>query len=85
MSNLTVVLMGLGTVFFGLICIIFLCYIMSAIVKLFVKPEKKEDVKPEKSDTIQNKGEFVAAISAAIAEDLGKDISAIRITKIKKI
>jgi Na+-transporting methylmalonyl-CoA/oxaloacetate decarboxylase gamma subunit len=58
---------------------------MSAIVKLFVKPEKKEDVKPEKSDTIQNKGEFVAAISAAIAEDLGKDISAIRITKIKKI
>ena len=34
---------------------------------------------------IANRGEVIAAISSAIAEKLGKDVKAIRITSIKKI
>ena len=33
LSNVYVALMGLGTVFFGLICIVILCKIMSAVMK----------------------------------------------------
>jgi len=38
-----------------------------------------------RTEQIPNRGEFVAAISAAIAEDMGKDVSSIRILSIKKI
>ena len=37
------------------------------------------------AEPIANKQEFIAAVSAAIAEDMGTDISAIRIKSIKKI
>ena len=47
-------LMGMGTVFFGLICIVALCCLMSA-------------------------------VSAALAEELGTDISGIRILSLKKL
>ena len=36
-SNLFVVLMGIGTVFFGLICIILLCMAMSAVCRSMEK------------------------------------------------
>lgn len=42
-------------------------------------------VQPVISQDIPNRQEFVAAVSAAIAESMGKDISAIRILSIKKI
>lgn len=74
-SNVFVCLMGLGTVFVGLICIIILCKVMSF---LCMKVESKKNVIP-------NRQEFVAAVSAAIAEDLGEDISAIRIISITKL
>ena len=34
---------------------------------------------------IENRGELVAAISAAVAEELGKDVSGIRILSIKRL
>ncbi len=94
MSNTFVVLMGMGTVFIGLICIIFVCTIMSALVNSF----SKKDQPTNSSDNTQNKTpqspnrapdvpitpEFVAAVTAAIAEYSGKDISGIRIHSIKK-
>lgn len=89
MEILYVVLMGLGVVFTGLICIIIICSIMSRICRIF---EKKSDKEPsavsnsfESNDKIENRGELVAAISAAIAEEEGKDISSIRILSLKKI
>ncbi len=88
MSNLFVVSMGIGIVFFGLVFIIFLCLIMSAIIKLF---EKKSNSKtpvvpaPAVEEKEENRQEIIAAVSAAVAEDLGKDISAIRILSFKKI
>lgn len=92
MSNAFVVLMGIGTVFVGLICIIILCKIMSAVIRLFQKsPENKiEQATPVQntspaSKAIPARGELSAAIAAAIAEYTGKDISGIRILSIKKL
>lgn len=89
-----VVVLGVGIVFFGLVCIVLLCSIMSAIMKAFEKP-KAEDSSDAVSSTadstlsanqpIENKQELIAAVSAVIAEDMGTDIEAIRIKSIKRI
>jgi len=86
-STWTVIGIGLGTVFTCLVCLVIICYLMSIVAKLFVK-EKKEEVKQTAQKPqagIANKGEFVAAIAAAIAEDLGCELSGIRVKSIKKI
>ncbi len=76
-----VVCMGLGTVFVGLICIIIICKIMS----VFCKERKGEAPVNEIPTVIENRQEIIAAVSAALAEDLGTDISAIRVLSFKKI
>ena len=87
-SNTFVIAMGVGTVFISLICIVLLCKIMSLLCGA-KKNEKKEE--PAKNDVapvqtvIPNRGEAVAAIAAAIAEELGTDVTGIRILSIKKI
>ncbi len=89
MSNTFVVCMGIGVVFFGLLCIVILTSIMGAICK--TNSQKQTDVKktitsaPVVSETIPNRQEMIAAVSAAIAEELGTDISAIRVHSFKKI
>ena len=94
-SNGLVIGMGLGVVFFGLICIIFLIWALGKIINLLVKdkpgeaPVKAAPVAaapaPAASGQIPNRPEFVAAVSAAIAEELGTDINKIQIISIKKI
>ena len=93
-SNGFVVAMGIGTVFVGLIAIVILC----KIVGFFCNAGKKEkpveapmasiapavakatsDLSPEK------RREVIAAVSAALAEEMGTDISAIRIHSFKKL
>ena len=94
-SNTFVVLMGLGTVFFGLICIILLSTIMSKVCQLL---EKKPAAAPAEETpaaahaapaaevaAVPDRQAMIAAISAAIAEDLGTDISGIRIRSLKHI
>ena len=93
MSNGFVVAMGVGTVFIGLICIIVLCTIMSALYKCFSKQGKQTAVPEAKasasasaaSDTILDRPAFIAAVSAAVAEDLGTDVSGIRIHSVKRV
>jgi sodium pump decarboxylase gamma subunit len=87
-----VVGLGLGMVFFGLICIIALCYILGAIIRAFEsrKPapaaaQPTEQVASAQTESIAKNGALIAAISAAIAEDMGTDVSAIRIKSIKKL
>ena len=82
--------MGIGTVFVGLICIIVICYIMGAIINAFEKRKPAPEVKPAPAVSaapapIENKGELIAVISAAIAEELGEDVEAIRIKSIRKV
>ena len=83
-SGAFVSLMGMGTVFFGLICLIVLTGIMGRIVgrKAAVK-ETAAPPAPAVSNAVDPA--FVAAVSAAIAEDLGIDITGIRILAIKKL
>lgn len=89
-SHLFVCLMGLGTVFLGLLCIICLCKLMSTLcIHLtntdHTQPTTEEVVPTSSPLQMPNHKQFVAAVSAAIAEDLGTDISAIRIVSIKKL
>lgn len=88
-NNFTVCGFGLGLTFVGLICIILICTIMGAICKKFIKEAPKAAEAPKaqspKATVIANKGEFVAAVSAAIAEDLGTDVSGIRVLSIKEL
>ena len=69
---------------FGLICLIALTYLMSAVVGRGKKaapapvpaaPQTAGEVTPE----------LVAAVSAALAEELGTDITGIRIVSMKKV
>ena len=85
--------MGLGTVFFGLACIIALCYLMSWVVQKIAKPvpvapattSAKPQAPVSTKSTITNRQEFIAAVSAVIAEELGTDVSAIRILSVKEL
>ncbi len=85
MQNWFVVVMGISTVFVALVLIIGLCYLI-ALVGKERKPKAEAPVSaPVSGDEIPNRAEFVAAVSAAIAEFSGTDASAIRILSIKKI
>ncbi len=88
MSNWFVVAMGIGTVFIGLACIIVLSYAMSTVVRKFAKaPAVTAAAAPAAPavETIPNRQAMIAAISAAIAEDMGTDLSGIRILSVKKL
>lgn len=90
LSNIFVVCMGMGVVFVGLIALIIICKIMGAICGAMIKEKPAEAVKAAAapaapapvSQEIPNRQEFVAAVAAAIAEDMGTDISRIRIHSI---
>ena len=87
MPNAFVVAMGIGTVFFGLICIIILSCIMSAICVRLGKKDKAAPVAAPAApvNVIPNRQALIAAVSAAIAEDMGTDPAGIRILSVKKI
>lgn len=88
LSSGLVVALGLGTVFVGLVSIIVLCYIMSAIVKLFEKGKKKEQAAGvqtvNNNAPIANKQELVAISCAVIAEELGTDVKNIKVVSFKR-
>ncbi|MBQ3817406.1 MAG: OadG family protein [Clostridia bacterium] len=88
MSNLFVVGMGTGTVFVGLIFLVILTYIMGLICRPRTKKSKfknEPEVIDKNNPEIENRQEIIAAVSAVIAEELGTDISAIKIHSFKKI
>ena len=84
---------GIGVVFVGLICIIFLTMVMSAVVRSFAKPEEtKPAISPaqmprakQAAAPVANKQELIAGICAVIAEELGTEVSNIRVTSFKKL
>ncbi len=78
--KLFVCLMGMGTVFFGLICLIALTMIMSAILG-----HGKQTAVPAAAPAPAVLPEVIAAVSAAVAEELGLDITGIRILSMKKL
>ena len=86
-SSLFVTLMGIGTVFFGLICIIFLTMAMGAILKGKEKaPAAAAAAAPAPAPKPQGmQPEIVAAITAALSEEVGISSRSMNIVNIKKI
>ena len=85
-----VVVMGVGVVFVSLVLIILICKVMGS---FFAKTNKAEETSaavvaaaPVAQNTvIENRQEIIAAVTAACAEEMGKDVSAIRVISFKKI
>lgn len=91
-SNLFVCLMGLCTVFIGLICIIALVSVMSNICIRTDRAMNKHATAPAApavaAPTVAASAvtpEMVAAVSAVIAEEMGASVDAIRIVSMKKL
>lgn len=90
-SPLFVTLMGIGTVFFGLICIIVLTTIMGAVLKSNAKPAPAPAAAPKAAApaapavNTAKEQEILAAVIAAVTEDLGPSASRMQITSINKI
>ncbi|MBQ1603797.1 MAG: OadG family protein [Oscillospiraceae bacterium] len=92
---LFVVLMGMGTVFFGLICIIFLTYLMGKVMGAVTKspapapaaaapvPTRAAAPAPAAPEGIAP--EVIAAITAALSEEVGIPSRGVNITNIKKL
>ena len=84
-----VVAMGVGVVFIGLVLIILICKIMG----LFFVESTKSDEKPvvaaapvaKTATTVENRQEIIAAVTAVCAEEMGKDVSALRVISFKKL
>ena len=88
-NHLFVCLMGMGTVFFGLICLVALSTLMSAVLRSVGK-QPAVSAPPVPVTTVPAAGaaitpELIAAISAAVAEDLGTDVTGIRILSVKPL
>ena len=89
----SVIGLGFGTVFVGLICLIFITKLMSLVTNSISSrktPQESEAVRSAApaeavSEQIADRGAFVAAVSCAIAETMGKDVKGLRIRSIKKI
>lgn len=87
-SDLFVVLLGLGTVFAGLLCIILLITVMSWLCSRTAPKASAPApaaVPAVNGDSGGVTPAMIAAVSAAIAEDMGTDVSAIRIVSMKKV
>lgn len=99
-DSLNVLLIGISVVFSGLLSLIGIIYLMSFIVRL-VRHEERPTKKhiPEQLPVSEHspipaprtallgasRRETVAAISAAIAESIGADVSGLRIVSIKRV
>lgn len=89
-STAFVCFFGVAVVFAGLVILIGLVYLLNLVSdKLLKDKAPAKSVAPvataTASDVIPNREELVAAVCAAIAEEEGTDISAIRVVSIKKV
>jgi len=91
-SPLFVTLMGIGTVFFGLICIIVLTTVMGSVLNPAPPPPPPGPRAPPGAAApaapavnTAKEQEILAAVIAAVTEDLGPSASRMQITSINKI
>ena len=82
--------LGIGTVFLGLVCIVILCSLVSFFCRKALGNSKKDAPVASApaaapAAPIANRSKIVAAVTAVIAEELGEDVSAIRVKSFKKI
>jgi sodium pump decarboxylase gamma subunit len=90
--------LGIAVVFIGLICIIGIVVLMNMVCRGFSKIQSAPaEASPAATSTpvsaapvaapapIENRQEIIAAVCAAVAEENGTDISAIRVISFKKL
>ena len=80
--------LGVVVVFVGLIAIVGLVLAMNKLCCRFLSKQAAPaptPATPAASATIENRAELVAAVCAAVAEEEGVDISALRVVSFKKI
>ena len=95
-----VIALGIAVVFVGLICIVGIIKIMNLLTSGTVKvqmasfeaaPTQAAPAQAPVAATapvaapIENRGEIIAAVCAAVAEENGTDVSAIRVISFKKL
>ena len=89
-----VIVMGVGTVFAGLLCVVLLCKILGAVCSLSegkTTTQSSAAAPAPAAATVAptpataNRGEIIAAIGVTIAEEIGVDANAIRIISIKRV
>lgn len=88
-----VMLLGMGIVFFGLICLILITILMSVVVRAMAgrkKAKQTEELPVAQSAApapapIANRPQFVAAIASAIAAYMGTDLDGLRIHSIRRV
>ena len=87
-----VILLGIAIVFGGLLLLIGLVDLMNACFRKAPNTNAPETSAPVQTvtpqpanTTIENKQELIAAICAAVAEENGTDINAIRVISFKKL
>ena len=88
-NSFFVCLMGIGTVFFGLVCIILLTKAMSAVCgrgsQTAAPAAPAAAPAPAAKAAPAEDASLIAAVSAVIAEEMGTSVSGIRILSMKKI
>ncbi len=89
-STLQVVIMGLVTVFVVLICLIGIIKLMGLIMVKIAERKAAPVVPAQAAAPAQvsptaDKQKLVAAIAAAIAEDMGTDVDHLRIHSIRRL
>lgn len=87
-TGIFVCLLGIGTVFFGLVCIIALTTAMSAILGRSSQTAPAAPATPAAAPTAAapaTDAALIAAVSAVIAEEMGTSVNGIRILSMKKI
>lgn len=85
-------MLGLGTTFFGLICIVFLIKIMGAIIFKLEKTDAPAAVAPTSAPVASPvtmvastaDSNLIAVISCALAEELGTDVSNVVVTSVTR-
>ena len=83
--------MGFLIVFIGLICLIALVAVLGKISASLLAEDGTKKEAPKAPATapaaapIANRDELIVAFSAAVAEELGTDVSAIRVVSFKEI
>ena len=91
---LFVAILGISIVMIGLTCIILLCVLMGKVCQLLDRTVGGEQTKSPlptalaplvENAPIPLKGELVAAITAAVAEELGTDVSAFRVHSLRRV
>ncbi len=87
-STLITFLLGIGIVFIGLTALILIIKVMGWIMR--AAGRKQTTVEPVKEEPVASvpegdRGEIIAAVSAAVATVLGESVSGIRIVSFKKV